>query len=782
VSLPIYDLHDVEPPQAGFHALDFVPVDDPAELLQPGPPRCWQLIGPARSAAPGPMWLAGPHADIEAEHRSRAVAPGGSVYSVPGHRLGGAGLLIRDRSVFWQADCLPNYFRDELRPGRGLPRDWAHGLYRKDAQIVRCDTPLAVATHANFVYGHFLLEMLPKFWLLSVLRRMGIVFRLALSTRRPPWLDQFVSLYFRPDELVWYDSETQLVEAPAFIVPSTLADLDYHLHPAFNLVADDLAARAIGRTLPAPAGAGNLVYLSRQRLDPWLTLLENAVAVERALAEMGFAIVHPERLSVSDQLGIYRGAVCLVGEYGSALHNALFLPRAAGVICLNRFNSVQHRIAALRGQRLGVVEPVGGFRLRVNDNPSLNRPARIDIGALQRFVAAFLPAPAGPAPSKPALPAPRLPLGDYLSEHAAAGHCEQIVELSPAARIDRVEPLYAEPTDPGVSTLAYTFTDPSFRWYDTAAVLGACFAGGALLATDGLVVAAGKVLRDCTHSIETWRAESIVAAVEGDAVRLKRGLTVSELERRPCFAGYSGTWRNHAHWLTECLPRLLAFTRLSAQVPGLRLLLPQFAAASPQRRSLRLLGIDDADIRWIGPDEGLPCEALWCMGGVDIWRPPRLCQIAASVLSDRVAVNDAERAGSLPTRLYIRRGANTRVMTGYDALGPVLESAGLVTVVMQSLPLDEQIRVMRNARVVVAETSAGLANILFCRPGCRVLELFNPAFVQPAHWTLASLCGLGYGFLVGTHVPTPGMEQPSQNAAYHVAPQHLLSGLRALGV
>ncbi len=775
MSLPIYDLHDPTPPKTGFHGLDFLPIDDPALLLQEGPPRSWRLLEPARSPPAGPLWLGGSYPQIAAEHQSRAVVPGGTIYAIPGHRLGGAGLLIRDGSVFWQMDCLPDYFRDELR--RGLPRAWRHGLYRPDAQIVACDAPVAVATHGNCVYGHFLLEMLPKLFLLSVLRRMGVAFRLAVSLRRPPWLDEFVSFYFRPDELIWYDSDTQLLEAPSFIVPSRLADLEDHLHPAFNLVADDLLARAAGTA----AGTGPLVYFSRQKLPPERSLLENAAEVEQSLVAMGFDVVHPELLSVRDQLGIYKNLVCAAGEYGSALHNALFMPRGAGVICLNRFNAVQHRIAALRGQRLGVVEPTGGFRLRINDNPSLTRPIRIDIDVLQRFVAAFPPA-AGAGLRKPAAPAPTLPLGDYLVQHAASGRCQQVIELSPNEKIDRVGLLCAEPTDPSVSTLAYTFADTSFRSYEIPAVLAACFAGAALLATDGLVVAAGTILRDGTHSIEPWRAESIVKSVQGDVVRLKRGLVVSEVEPRPCFAGYTGTWRNHAHWLTECLPRLLAFGRLRAQVPGLRILLPQFPPQSPQRRSLELLGIDEADIRWVGPDEGLPCELLWCMGGTDIWRPPRLSRLAASALSDRVAMNDAERAGTLPTRLYIRRGTDTRVMTGYDALAPLLHAAGFVTVVMQSLPLDEQIRAMRNARWVVGETSAGLANILFCLPGCRVLELFNPAFVQPAHWSLASLCRLGYGFLVGAHVPTPGMERPSQNAAYSIAPHQLLAGLRALGL
>jgi hypothetical protein len=74
----------------------------------------------------------------------------------------------------------------------------------------------------------------------------------------------------------------------------------------------------------------------------------------------------------------------------------------------------------------------------------------------------------------------------------------------------------------------------------------------------------------------------------------------------------------------------------------------------------------------------------------------------------------------------------------------------------------------------------GLANIRFCRPGTSVIELFNPASVQPAYWSMASCHGLAYGFLVGRHVPTDRHPAPDPYGDYEVPVEALLRTLDAL--
>ena len=384
-----------------FHSPAFERLTDPALLGQQGPGH-FEVFGPAISPPPGKLLLMHPDAAMAADHLYRAALPAVSVYSLPDHTLGSAGLLQRDGSVFCRDDVLPNYLRAALQDDAAAPAGWLHGMRLPGAETLSFDEPLAVATHPNAIYGHFLLEMLPRLYLLGLLREMGRPFRLALSTQTPEWMEPFVALYFAPHEIVRYDSARQLVRAPAFIAPAML-NVDYYLHPAMNLAVADFVARVRAQAPLAKQPAESLVYLSRRHYqDGSRSMLANGEAVEATLAELGFAIVHPETLSIREQVELYSRTTCLVSEYGSGAHNALFAPRGCTVVVINWLNKLQDRIAALRGQRLGVVRPVGGFRARDKASFEPSELLVVDLDALRGFVRDILEAqPAGARGDKP---------------------------------------------------------------------------------------------------------------------------------------------------------------------------------------------------------------------------------------------------------------------------------------------------------------------------------------------------------------------------------------------
>ena len=61
-----------------------------------------------------------------------------------------------------------------------------------------------------------------------------------------------------------------------------------------------------------------------------------------------------------------------------------------------------------------------------------------------------------------------------------------------------------------------------------------------------------------------------------------------------------------------------------------------------------------------------------------------------------------------------------------------------------------------------------------------MLELFNPACVQPAHWVMASMCDLEYGYVVGEHVALPHAPRADWNTDYAVAPESLAQALQVM--
>jgi len=105
-----------------------------------------------------------------------------------------------------------------------------------------------------------------------------------------------------------------------------------------------------------------------------------------------------------------------------------------------------------------------------------------------------------------------------------------------------------------------------------------------------------------------------------------------------------------------------------------------------------------------------------------------------------------------PSRLYVTRGSgrNTRRLVDEDRLWPLLERRGFVRIDPGAMTVREQIDHFSAADVVVGLHGAALTNLVFLKPGARVLHLFAPGYVKHCFWAIcASIPGVRYEYLVG---------------------------------
>ncbi len=101
-------------------------------------------------------------------------------------------------------------------------------------------------------------------------------------------------------------------------------------------------------------------------------------------------------------------------------------------------------------------------------------------------------------------------------------------------------------------------------------------------------------------------------------------------------------------------------------------------------------------------------------------------------------------------RVYISRNAARfrRVLNEDDVL-PAIRALGFTVVRLEDLTLSDQIRTFRDADIIVSPHGAGLTNILFCRPGTTLVEIFPEGGVHgSAFLRTASHIGLLYYFVV----------------------------------
>jgi hypothetical protein len=389
---------DSAPPYAGPDRIgSFVEITDLGALGTLAAPHRLRLHPPMRSARPAPLFNAAAlPRHIRDLHDAHPEAPAVEVLALPGHELGGAGLLQREGRVFFDANVMPGYIGQHLTPDRlTLPEIWRGGLLRPDTEVIETDTPVALAFHPNLVYGHFLLEMLPRLHALATLRAYGRAFPIAVPTDWPAWAREFVALYYDPSEIIWYDKDRQRLRAPCFVLP-TMMHRHYDFHPAMTLIADTAIARAgaIAPAAPATEGATpTRLYLSRGEMAGGPHGLVNEPEVEETLVQLGFTVLRPAELPVARQLALYDGASLIVSAYGWSSLNSLFAPRGAGVFCVNWRDEAQSRVCALRGQPVAYFAPDEGF-----GDPADDAPVTANSRDLARQLAAFERTLAEPPP------------------------------------------------------------------------------------------------------------------------------------------------------------------------------------------------------------------------------------------------------------------------------------------------------------------------------------------------------------------------------------------------
>jgi hypothetical protein len=130
--------------------------------------------------------------------------------------------------------------------------------------------------------------------------------------------------------------------------------------------------------------------------------------------------------------------------------------------------------------------------------------------------------------------------------------------------------------------------------------------------------------------------------------------------------------------------------------------------------------------------------------------------------------------------LYISRNESSmRRLLNEDAILPGLKDLGFHVMHPGKAPLQHQIAAFRNAKVVVAVHGAGLTNIIFCRPGTTLVEIFPDGGVHgSAFLRIASQLGFNYYFVVGKKVANSQSQKNPNNSDLSLDPPALLGFLR----
>jgi capsular polysaccharide biosynthesis protein len=117
-------------------------------------------------------------------------------------------------------------------------------------------------------------------------------------------------------------------------------------------------------------------------------------------------------------------------------------------------------------------------------------------------------------------------------------------------------------------------------------------------------------------------------------------------------------------------------------------------------------------------------------------------------------------------RIFVsRKQAVYRHLVNESELMEILSQYGFEEVVLEGMTVSEQIRLFQASEIVVAPHGAGLSHLVFCDPGTKMVEIFNPNWLCDCYWKLSQHVGLKHFCLLGTPVEAP--RTPEEKYDYH---------------
>lgn len=197
--------------------------------------------------------------------------------------------------------------------------------------------------------------------------------------------------------------------------------------------------------------------------------------------------------------------------------------------------------------------------------------------------------------------------------------------------------------------------------------------------------------------------------------------------------------RRFSHWLFDVWPKLQAMQQLGV-LDGAGIIAND-CGERLRDETLGALGVDPARVRLVDrAGVEVQAERALRIGAVRqvLYTPPWIIEAVRGAFLPKGAPARGTR------KLYITRaGAGRRRVANEAALVELARARGYEVVALETLSLRQSAELLSQAEAVLAPHGAGLANIVFAPPNCRVVEFFS-LHISPEYWLLAARMGLDY--------------------------------------
>ncbi|WP_088834738.1 glycosyltransferase family 61 protein [Paenibacillus tyrfis] len=210
---------------------------------------------------------------------------------------------------------------------------------------------------------------------------------------------------------------------------------------------------------------------------------------------------------------------------------------------------------------------------------------------------------------------------------------------------------------------------------------------------------------------------------------------------------------NYYHWMFDVLPRIhllrLSGIRIDKYVLNRQEIFPF------QEETLAILGIPNKKI--IDSPIDLQARKLVVPSSITRYtlnphtnvRPDVIPKWACDFLRKEFLLPQDNDRSENNEYIYIsRENAKYRKVINEEEIINHLNGFGFKKVTLESMKVTQQVQLFSCAKLIIAPHGAGLTNLVFCKPGTKVIELFNPYYMPSYYWMISNLVHLDYYYLV----------------------------------
>ncbi|MFC0470041.1 DUF563 domain-containing protein [Halalkalibacter kiskunsagensis] len=189
-------------------------------------------------------------------------------------------------------------------------------LKEKSSKVIRqTGDSIFLSGEISGAYGHFLLEVVSRLWITKFIDISQYKFIMNPNDTNQWQLDILQALGIRKNQIVRIN---QPIVCDRLHIPVQTFVLRKYTSSFANSIW-----RKIGDYYDEGVGPKK-IYVSRTKLKNKRRCLVNEKEVEKLFSSYGFTIIHPQELSVIQQINIFRNANIIAGPSGSAMYNCVF--------------------------------------------------------------------------------------------------------------------------------------------------------------------------------------------------------------------------------------------------------------------------------------------------------------------------------------------------------------------------------------------------------------------------------------------------------------------------